>query len=153
MLIDILTFTAGLRTRIETVNLDHLRPVFRGYVLEFLDKGAKSKVVDLPSPQPRHATKAQVLNAKGAVPAAQLMARLPLPVIATVTDTLMTSLKVLPPFAAMIGAFLAAGQSPRLTTQFLQAGLQEKGIVNPCPVGEREVRLQAEVHANGCTIA
>ena len=69
MLIDILTYTACLRTWIETVNLDHFRSVLRGNMLKFLDEQAECQVIDLPAPEPRHTEKAQVLDANGIVPA------------------------------------------------------------------------------------
>ena len=72
-------------------------------MLKLLHEQAESQVIDLPTPEPRHAEKAQVLDADGAVPAAQLMARLPLPVVTTVTDTLIAALKVRFPLHAMAG--------------------------------------------------
>ncbi len=125
MLIDVLTYTASLRTGIEPVNLDHLCPVLRSYVLKLLDKRAEGEVIDLAPPQTCHAEKTQVLDADGIVPTTQVMARLPLPVVATVTDAFMATLQILSPPASMAGAFLAARQRPGLTAKLVQAGLQE----------------------------
>ena len=111
MFIDILTYTACLRARIETVNLDHFRPVLRSHMLKLLDERAEGEVVDLASPEPRHAEKIQVLDTNCIVSSAQFMTRLPLPVLPTVTDALMATLKVLPAFTTVIGTFLAARQS------------------------------------------
>ena len=151
MLIDILTYTASLRACVETVDLNDLRTVLRSNMLKLLDKQTERKVVDFASPKPRHAHQVQVLDTDGAVPTAQLMARLPLPVVTTVADALMATLQVPPPPAAVVGAFLAAGQGPRPATQLIQALLKKQGIVNLRPVTQREVRLQTEVHTHQCT--
>ena len=151
MLIDILTHTASLRTGIVPVNLDHLCAVLRSHMLKLLNERAEGEVIDLPSPESSHTEKAQVLNADGAVPAAQLMAHLPLPVVATVANALMATLQVHSPHLTMIGAFLATGQGPGLAAELVQAGLKEQRVIYPRTVREREIRLQAEVHAHGCT--
>lgn len=153
MFIDILTYTACFRTGIEPVNLDHFRPVLRSYMFKLPDERAEGEVIDLPAPEPSHTKKAQVLDADGRVPAAQLMARLPLPVVPTVTDALMATLQVFPAFTTVIGAFPTARQRPGLATKIIQTGLKEQRVVNPRSVRERKIRLETEVHANGCTLA
>ena len=151
MLIDILTHTASLRTRVEAVDLDYLRPVLRGHMLKLLDKCAKGKVIHLPPPKTCHAQKAQVLDADSRVPTAHLMACLPLPIVTTVANALVATIQVHSPHLTMIGAFLATGQGPGLAAELIQARLEELRVLNPRSVGEGQIRLQAEVHTHGCT--
>ena len=93
-------------------------------MLKLLYEQAESKVVHLSPPEPRHTGQVQILDANRTVFPAQLPARLPLPVVAAVVNTLMTTLQVHPAHFAVTGTLLATRQSPRLTTQFLQAGRQ-----------------------------
>ena len=110
--IDTLTYTASLRTRIETVDLDHRRSVLRSDMPKLIDERAEGQVIHFAAPQAYHTCQVQIFDANGRVSPAQFMTRFPLPVITTVADPLMASLQILAALAPMTRTLDAAGQSP-----------------------------------------
>ena len=63
-------------------------------MLKLLDERAERHVIDLAPPEMRHAEKVQVLDTDRTILTTEFVARLPLPVIAAVMDTLMAALQV-----------------------------------------------------------
>ena len=83
-----MTRTTGLAGCIEPVNLAHLAAVLRGDMLQLLHERGPAQVCDLTTPQTGHARQVQILDAEDVVLPAQLVSKLPLPVITAVGDLL-----------------------------------------------------------------
>ena len=75
-------------------------------MLQLLHKRAERQIVNLPAPEPRHTEKTQVFDTDGVIPLAELMARLPLPVVTAVADTLVATFQVPAPFTAVAENFM-----------------------------------------------
>ena len=135
-------------------------------MLKFLNERTESKVSHLSSPQAGHTRQLKVLDTERVIRTAKLVRKLPLPIVTTIADVLVKTLKFDTPSLAVVGLpddmsalrvrtvgigpiplVRSTGKIPGLMSQVLDALLQKQRILNPRAVTHRQIGLQPKIHS------
>jgi len=126
--------------------------ILRCDTLQLHHEIAMRKVADLPAPAAAHALENQVLEDDGVIPAAKVVSQLPLEVSPLVVDALMEAVKLQSLAFPVVGTASAFREIAAPAAKLSKVSLEKLRIVNSRAVAQRQVLLQSEVDAYGCTI-